>query len=209
MPPDNRRKPLVAVSPYLRQYLADFHRETDVQLAYKDLFRFKSSITFSNVEGEETLWETVFYEQSDRDVIFQSLRQIYAALKYNGDLSVMEHLFIDRVDLFPTGNSRPFRVRVMNRINDLFDYFYVKEADASRIYGLELEHLLSPNKSHYMVHENTLVEEHITGIPGNQFINNYLPKGVQGRRVAKEFVKFNERCLVQLLGDMRSDNYVV
>jgi hypothetical protein len=28
-------------------------------------------------------------------------------------------------------------------------------------------------------------------------------------RLAKEFVKFNERCLVRLLGDMRSYNYVI
>ena len=28
-------------------------------------------------------------------------------------------------------------------------------------------------------------------------------------RVAKEFVKFNERCMIRLLGDMRSYNYVV
>jgi hypothetical protein len=34
----------------------------------------------------------------------------------------------------------------VNKINDNFDYFYIKNADASRIYGLELEHILSPNK---------------------------------------------------------------
>ena len=28
-------------------------------------------------------------------------------------------------------------------------------------------------------------------------------------RIAKEFVKFNERCFIRLLGDMRSVNYVV
>src|SRR6201999_4285149 len=28
-------------------------------------------------------------------------------------------------------------------------------------------------------------------------------------RLAKEFVKFNERCFVRLLGDMRSDNFVI
>jgi len=28
-------------------------------------------------------------------------------------------------------------------------------------------------------------------------------------RFAKEFVKFNERCFVRLLGDMRSYNFVV
>ena len=29
------------------------------------------------------------------------------------------------------------------------------------------------------------------------------------RALAKEFVKFNERCFLRLLGDMRSYNYVV
>src|SRR5690554_7748854 len=33
---------------------------------------------------------------------------------------------------------------------------------------------------------------------------NFYPTGI-----AKEFVKFNERCFVMLLGDMRSYNYVV
>ena len=28
-------------------------------------------------------------------------------------------------------------------------------------------------------------------------------------RLAKEFVKFNERCFVRLLGDMRAYNYVI
>jgi hypothetical protein len=28
-------------------------------------------------------------------------------------------------------------------------------------------------------------------------------------RIAKEFTKFNERCFIRLLGDMRSVNYVV
>ena len=28
-------------------------------------------------------------------------------------------------------------------------------------------------------------------------------------RLAKEFIKFNERCFVKLLGDMRSYNYVI
>ena len=28
-------------------------------------------------------------------------------------------------------------------------------------------------------------------------------------QIAKEFVKFNERCMIRLLGDMRSYNYVI
>ena len=40
---------------------------------------------------------------------------------------------------------------------DNFDYFYIKNADASRIYGLELEHLLSPNKLSYVVNKEGIV----------------------------------------------------
>ena len=32
---------------------------------------------------------------------------------------------------------------------------------------------------------------------------------VEKLRLSKEFVKFNERCLMRLLGDMRSYNYVI
>ena len=98
----------------------------------------------------------------------------------------------------------------MNRINDNFDYFYIKNADASRIYGLELEHLLSPNRISFLVYQNTLIEEHIVGMPGDQFIKTYLQsRTLNPIRLAKEFVKFNERCFVRLLGDMHSNNFVI
>ena len=42
------------------------------------------------------------------------------------------------------------------------------------------------------------------------FIKNYMNIPESNKvRIAKEFVKFNERCAVLLLGDMRSYNYVV
>ena len=53
------------------------------------------------------------------------------------------------------------------------------------------------------------MEEHIAGIPGDQFIIHYLDRSEFNKvRIAKELVKFNERCFVRLLGDMRSYNYV-
>jgi hypothetical protein len=56
----------------------------------------------------------------------------------------------------------------------------------------------------------TLIEEHIPGIPGDEFIKDYLEKpGTNHVRFSKEFVKFNERCFICLLGDMRSYNFVV
>jgi hypothetical protein len=59
-------------------------------------------------------------------------------------------------------------------MNDNFDYFYVKRADSSRIYGMELEHLLSPNRMSYLTFEDTVVEEHIIGIQEIYSLSNYL-----------------------------------
>jgi hypothetical protein len=172
--------------------------------------RYSTSIALYDSKGNDTLWETVFFAESDREEIHYNVKKIYSLLKAQGDMTVMEHLYVDRVDLCVYGNTKPFRVRIVNRINDNFDYFYVKMADASRIYGLELEHLLSPNRINYLVHQNTLIEEHIAGIPGEQFMRLYINDGLQNPiRLAKEFVKFNERCFVRLLGDMHSSNFVV
>ena len=98
-----------------------------------------------------------------------------------------------------------------NIINDNYIFLYIKKADASRIYGLELEHLLSPNHINFLVYKSTLIEEHIIGIPEDIFIEQNLDKlSIQDKRaLAKEFVKFNERCFIRLLADMRSYNYVI
>ena len=62
----------------------------------------------------------------------------------------------------------------------------------------------------FLYYKNTLIEEHIPGIPGDLFLERYLDQPEQNKiRVAKEFVKFNERCFARLLGDMRSYNFVV
>ncbi len=62
----------------------------------------------------------------------------------------------------------------------------------------------------YYVSGQTLIEEHIVGIPGDQFIRQYLhDPNLNAIRLSKEFVKFNERCFVRLLGDMHSSNFVV
>jgi hypothetical protein len=75
---------------------------------------------------------------------------------------------------------------------------------------LELEHILSPNRITFFTDRGTLVEEHIPGIPGDLFLQQMMnDPGTNKIRLAKEFVKFNERCFVRLLGDMRSYNFVV
>lgn len=206
----SKKKEIFPISKSLRAYINKYDREIDLPIYYGDLLRYDNSIPLYDKTGNDTLWETVFFPQGDMDHINASLKKVYAIMKSDGDLSVMDHLIIDRVDLCAYGNTQPFRVRVVNQINDNFDYFYIKNADASRIYGLELEHLLSPNKISYVVNRETLIEEHIVGIPAELFIKKYLGSAnLNEIRLAKEFVKFNERCFVRLLGDMHSSNFVI
>ncbi len=205
----NKKIPFKITKP-LRDYLIEYGREMPMPIQYADLRRYENSIPLYDKEGVDTLWATVFYSQNDMHEIHLSLKKLYAILKSDGDMSVIEHLYIDRIDLCLYGNTNPFRIRIVNRFNDIFDYFYIKVADASRVYGLELEHLLSPNPISYFTDNDTLIEEHILGIPGDVFFKNYLNNKTTNKgRFAKEFIKFNERCFIRLLGDMHSNNYVV
>lgn len=206
----HKKKIPFPVSSNLAGYLRDQEREKQLHVTYQDLTRFESSFTLYDRYGNDSLWETVLFNDSESRQVHQALKEIYSILKADGDVSVIEHLFVDRIDICIYGNTKPFRIRIVNNINDNFDYFYIKNADASRIYGLELEHILSPNRINYLVYKNTLVEEHIAGIPGDQFIEHDM-KGddINEIRLAKEFVKFNERTFVRLLGDMHSNNFVI
>ena len=203
------RKPSYPISRALRDYLSGHGRELDLPVSYARLGRFEETVPLFDSEGRDTLWETVIYGPDEMAQLKIDLKRVYALLKVDGDLSVMEHLYVDRVDFCAFGNSLPFRVRIVNSINDNPDYFYVKQADASRAYGLELEHLLSPNRMNYVTHGTTLVEEHIAGLPGDVFIKKWLRNHeLKPIRIAKELIKFNERCFIRLLGDMRSYNFV-
>ncbi len=204
-----KKKTIYPVNKELRQYLEINAREIKLPVSYNDLKHFSGSISIRDKKDNDTLWEAAMYPPSELPHIHEGLKQIYSILKSGGDASVHTHLHVERIDYCTFGNSNPFRVKIVNDFNDNYDYFYIKQADASRIYGLELEHILSPARINYFVDAHTLVEEHIAGIPGDQFIQFYLEnKEFNKVRIAKEFVKFNERCFIRLLGDMRSYNYV-
>jgi hypothetical protein len=206
----SRKKPIFPVHEQLRQYLITHGREIKLPAAYNDLLRFTYSIPLKDKFGKSTLWETVSYDMRESQYLRESLVKIYAVLKTEGDLSFINHLDVARIDFCSFGNSQPFRIRIVNKFNDNYDHYYIKQADASRIYGLELEHLLSPNRITFLTNRNTLIEEHIPGIPGDVFAEDHLRNSTTNViRFAKEFVKFNERCFVRLLGDMRSYNFVV
>jgi len=210
LPPTTRRKPTFPIGEGLRGYLRTYKRERNLPVTYERLRGFTEVIPLTDAEGKPTLWDTVIYDRNEMRSLNEALKEVYALLKVDGDMSVVQHLYADRVDFCTFGNSTPFRIRIVNAYNDNQDYFYIKKADASRVYGLELEHLLSPNRLNFLTQGTTLVEEHIPGIPGDIFIKNWLNRpDLSPVRVAKELVKFNERCFVRLLGDMRSYNFVV
>ena len=210
-----QKKPNFSINGMLRKYLVRNGRNIKLPINYDDLLHSKGSFPLIDKNGNDTLWESVFYDPETIAEFNLGLTKTYSLLRTDGDISVMEHLQVDRIDYCTFGNSNPFRIRIVNKLNDNYDYYYVKKADASRIYGLELEHILSPNRINYLVHKDTLIEDHIAGIPGDQFIVGYMQSNHFNEqrynkiRIAKEFIKFNERCFVRLLGDMRAYNYVI
>ena len=205
----SRKKEFYPVKEALAEYLHAYHRHSGVPKMYEKMRQFAHEFPLLDENGNDTLWKTVTYDPHLLKELNEELSSIYALLK-TGGTQVKDHLYIERVDFCEFGNSQPFRARVVNQFNDNYDHFYLKVADASRIYGLELEHILSPNRINYMVNEGALIEEHIAGVPGDIFIKEYFGRPELNEvRVAKEFVKFNERCFLRLLGDMRSYNWVV
>lgn len=206
----SRKKPFFPVNKSLRSYLKTHGRDVNLPLSYNDLLNITYSVPLRDKAGKDTLWEKALYDMKDWEYLKQGLINLYAIIKTEGDFSFTKHLDVARIDYCTFGNSNPFRIRIVNRFNDNYDHYYIKKEDASRIYGLELEHLLSPNRISFITGKDTLVEEHIPGLPGDVFIKDYLDRSETNKiRLAKEFVKFNERCFIRLLGDMRSYNFVV
>lgn len=203
------KKPFFKIGKELNDYLVKYSRSVSIPLQYEDLLRYASLIPLEDLSGTPTLWNRCVYNPNDMDYLYAGLVEIYRLLISDG--TKLDHLTVDGIDFCGYGNSKPFRIKILNQLNDNYDYYYIKKADASRVYGLELEHYFSPNKINYIYYKDTLIEEHIIGIPGDQFINEVKAgqRNINPVRLSKEFVKFNEQCFVRLLGDMRAYNYVI
>lgn len=202
------KKPFYKIKSPLRDHLKAYSRLTNLPLKYEELLQYSDLIPMEDDMGEPTLWYSVIYRPSDLEYIEKALIHTYQLLMVDGE--AIPFLKITSIEYCSFGNSKPFRIKVINEINDNHDYFYIKRADASRVYGLELEEILSPDKVSFLVTGDTLIEEHIVGIPCDEFILKNKKIKIGNRlRFAKEFVKFNERCFTRLLGDMRGYNFVV
>jgi hypothetical protein len=206
----SRKKPFFPINKELRAYLKTHGREIALPVSYNELLNITYSVPLKDKKGKDTLWEKALYDMKEWEHLKEGLINLYAIIKTEGDYTFTKHLDVARIDYCTFGNSNPFRIRIVNRYNDNYDHYYIKKEDASRVYGLELEHLLSPNRISFLTGNGTLIEEHIPGLPGDVFIKDYVERKETNKiRLAKEFVKFNERCFIRLLGDMRSYNFVV
>lgn len=207
----SQKKPFYPIISDLATFLKSYDRWIEIPIHYSDLLRFSGSVVVYDKNDNDTLWVSVYFSDTERREIDFHLKKIYTLLHSDGNESGIQYLNVDSIDYCTFGNSKPFRIKIRNILNDNFTYYYIKQTDASRVYGLEFEHMLSPYNLNFLVNNNTLIEEHISGIPGDTFIKEFLPdcKASEKAQIAKEYVKFNERCMIRLLGDMRSYNYVV
>jgi len=203
------QKELYAVSESLQHYLEKYRRDIALPINYTELFHYSHTNSIKDAHGKPTHWENVVYEKKLLTELKPKLLAVYSVLNQQENIAI-ENLEIKAIDFCEYANSMPFRITIANTQNGQADFFYIKSADASRIYGLELEQLLSPNQSHFLYHQQTLAESHIDGIPGDIFLKQTGELGIEEQELlAEEFVRFNERCFTRLLGDMRSYNFVV
>jgi len=154
--------------------LKNYNRIQKIPIEYNDLKRYIGSVKVIDNDDNDTLWQRVFFNDSERFEIEQNLKLVYNLLYSDGSNENIDFLVVDAIDYCTFGNSNPFRIKIRNKLNDNFTYYYVKVADSSRIYGLELEHITSPYNLNFIIYNDTLIEEHITGIPGDDFFKNYF-----------------------------------
>jgi hypothetical protein len=199
------QKEVYPVNTALQTYLQLYKRDILLPVAYADLFHYRYTNAIRDANGRHTHWENVVYDAALLLTLQQQLIATYCLLLKIDD----QPLTVTAIDFCEYANSMPFRITLQDNTNEQTHFFYIKAADSNRIFGLELEHLLTANTTHYLYHNNTLVEQHIAGIPGDEFADEISHLSAEEKtQVAEEFIRFNERCFARLLGDMRSYNFV-
>ena len=119
----SKKKIAYPISAHLRSYLKKYRKEIYLPITYQDLLRYNNSIPLYDSKGVDTLWETVFFPQDEMQEIHFALKTIYAIMQSGGDVSVMKHLFVDRIDLCIYGNTKPFRIRIVIKLMTILTIF--------------------------------------------------------------------------------------
>ena len=168
------QKDAFPVNSSFQAYLQHYGRDVEIPILYTDLANYSYADSIKDKRGKWTHWENAVYEPVQEVKIKKALIETYIILKNRAIWAPGKNFDIERIDFCEYGNSIPFRIKIIDRDKDKHDFFYVKQSDASRIYGLELEHSLTHNPINFLCHQNTLVEEHIDGIPGDLFLQQEM-----------------------------------
>ena len=204
------RKPSFPINAPLRSYLARCRRELEIPVTYARLENFQESLPLADANGRDTLWETVLYSPNEMEALKVDLKYVYALLKVHGDLSVMDHLYIDR--------DRLLQLRQLAAVPDPDRQQHQREPrlllrqEGRRLARLrpgagapavaQPAQLRHPRRRRWS--RSTSPACRATSSSANWLDN----REIKPVRIAKELVKFNERCFIRLLGDMRSYNFV-
>jgi hypothetical protein len=205
------QKDLIPVGEPFRNYLHQHGRSCPLYFTYADLQDYSHTESLRDPFGRHTHWERVIYRDGRIATLYPRLLDAYLLLCRNEEAPnrVASAWRIEAIDFCEYANSMPFRITLSDNAG-LSDYFFVKQADASRIYGLELEQLLGDTHIAFICEGDTLVERAIRGVFADDYLaNSALLDPLRKLEAAKNFVDFNLRCFSRLLGDMRSYNFVV
>ena len=124
----SKKKPTYPVTDSLSEYLTKYARTIKIPIYYDDLLRYQGSVTVYDKHGNDTLWIQVYYSETERDEIELSLKQVYSILHSDGSNALLPYLNIDSIDYCTFGNSKPFRIKVRNILNDNYIFLYIKKS---------------------------------------------------------------------------------
>ena len=119
----SKKKPFFPIIEKLSIYLKKYNRWVYTPISYQDLLRFAGSVAVYDESDKDTLWVRVYYSDTERREIDHNLKKVYTLLHSDGNESSLPYLNIDAIDYCTFGNSKPFRIKVRNVLNDNFTYF--------------------------------------------------------------------------------------
>ena len=122
----SKKKVPFPVTPMLQRYLQKHDRSVDIPVAYDDLLRFEGSLPILDTEDRDTLWIDCIYSNSDREELVLNLKRLYSILHADGSDTILPFITVDSIAFCTFGNTKPFRVKVRNIINDNYVFLYVK-----------------------------------------------------------------------------------
>ena len=105
-----KKKPAFKVNDIFLNYLKKYNRLEDISIDYDDLMRYVGSVDVLDTHDNHTLWQRVYYSDSDTNELNENLKKIYNILLSDGSNTNTSDLNVDAVDYCTFGNSNPFKL---------------------------------------------------------------------------------------------------